>query len=710
MKGYSRNLGEGMSRLGEKSGYLSWIPKLFATPQNLLPPAAYFSCLATRKVGKRRAPLNRRVGSGRGILPSVARADSAPALVSSPRLMPAVGPAPAPRISIRPHLHPRSSPCPTEGPNPLGGGTGLGARVSHTAALIRRAVMILCFLALGLILGQTPSWGETPTQGQIVRRVRIEGAHRMSEGRVLEWLLTRQGSALNTRVLERDLERILDGYREAGYWQVSLHRPEVKLSGGRASVVFAIREGQPTRIESVELTGNHQLTRDALMEVMHSRPGVRLLPDRLEADLEAVLDLYENQGYPYCALRPEVVIRPGSDVSQVRVEIDEGPLVRIDTVLFAGNRATKADVLARETRLQTGEIYDQRRVDRAVQTLRRLPYLLEVKPPRLDRVSLPGRTALVVDVRERSAGRVEGGLGYAPGPPGASRGLTGQFSLDFESFLGTGRGVHASWGRRGPESSDLELRYREPWAFGTPLSGEFHVSVRERVGFVENELGGAAAFAVTPDLNLRIGLRREGVRPGQGDLEGVIGSQFWGVEAGVRYDTRDDLWNPKGGSRYEGTLNWGRVETGEVRRSRRQFAVLLAHFVPTGGRSVAAVSLRAEGVMQSGRVPPEARLRLGGSATIRGHREEAFLATQASWMNLEWRLLLGRRSRAFLFADLGALKESGTDRGGAWLLPVGYGAGLRLESRMGQIGLDYGLAKGESPGQGKVHLRVANEF
>jgi len=27
-----------------------------------------------------------------------------------------------------------------------------------------------------------------------------------------------------------------------------------------------------------------------------------------------------------------------------------------------------------------------------------------------------------------------------------------------------------------------------------------------------------------------------------------------------------------------------------------------------------------------------------------------------------------------------------------------------------EIGLDYGLAKGESPGQGKVHLRVANEF
>ena len=574
----------------------------------------------------------------------------------------------------------------------------------------RKMVLTLCGLGFGPAWNATPILGQPPARAEILCCVRVEGAHRMSEDRVKDWLLTRPGAALNRRVLEQDLDRILDGYRSAGYWQVSIQRPEVKLSGGRTSVVFRVREGEPTRIASVDLIGNRQVARDALMDVMRTRPGMRLQQNRLEVDLEAILNLYEQRGYPYCALRPDVSVRPGSDVTHVRVAIEEGPFVRIDTILFAGNHTTKGKVLERETRLRLGESYDQRRVDRAVQNLRRLPYLLAVEPPRLDRVSFPGRTALVVDVREHGAGRVEGGLGYAPDPRGASHGLMGQFAIDFPSFLGTGRGIHASWGRRGPEASDLALRYREPWAFGYPVSGAFRLQVRERAGYVENELGGSATFSATPALSVRMGLRRERVKPGPSELPGEIGSRLWGVEAGVRYDTRDDLWNPRSGVLYVGTFNWGMARKGEDRRLRREYAVALAHVLPTGRRSVTAVSIQTRGVMQGGGVPPEARLPLGGSATVRGYREEAFLATQASWMNLEWRLLLGRRSRAFLFCDLGVLREPGSDGDAAWIFPVGYGAGIRVESRMGVIGLDYGLSREERPGQGKVHLRVANAF
>ena len=345
-----------------------------------------------------------------------------------------------------------------------------------------------------------------------------------------------------------------------------------------------------------------------------------------------------------------------------------------------------------------------------MQNLRRLPYLLAVEPPRLDRVSFPGRTALVVDVREHGAGRVEGGVGYASDPRGVGHGLTGRVAIDFPSFLGTGREVHASWGRRGPEASDLALRYREPWAFGYPLSGAFRLQVRERAGYVEDELGGSAAFSATPNLGVRVGLRRERVRPGVSERPDEVESRLWGVEAGVRYDTRDDRWNPRSGVLYAGTFSWGMARQGDDRRSRREYAVAVAHVLPTGRRSVTAVSVQTRGVMQGGGVPVEARLPLGGSTTIRGYREEAFLATQASWMSLEWRLLLGRRSRAFLFCDAGVLRDPGSDGDAAWIFLVGYGAGLRVESRLGVIGLDYGLSREERPGQGKMHLRVANAF
>ena len=105
---------------------------------------------------------------------------------------------------------------------------------------------------------------------------------------------------------------------------------------------------------------------------------------------------------------------------------------------------------------------------------------------------------------------------------------------------------------------------------------------------------------------------------------------------------------------------------------------------------------------------PEAYLKLGGIESIRGYREEHFRVTRAGWTNLEWRVLLARRSRAFLFLDSGIL--GGTPDGGPAFYPAGYGGGLRVASRVGLIGLDYGLSRGDSPAQGKVHVQMVNEF
>ena len=364
--------------------------------------------------------------------------------------------------------------------------------------------LLLTFGLLGVLQG-----AERP----IVRRVRVEGVRRMSEDRVRGWLVTRAGISLDSLLLRQDLRRILEGYRDAGYWQAAVAPPEVGLSEKGASVRFRVEEGRLTRVASVEVTGNRQIALDALLEAMASRPGTPLVSRHLEADMDALLRVYENRGYPYAALRPEVGIEPGKDLAQVRVAIEEGPFVRVDTIRFTGNRVTRAGVLLREMRLAPGEPYDQRRVDRALQALRRLPFLLEVRGATLEQEGNTGRWALVVAVREASATRVEGGLSYAPGPGGLTHALTGTFTLDFDNLLGTGRGGHVSWGRQGPAASDLNLRYRELWVLGHPLSAEVDLMVRQRPGYVENSVGAGLVLALSPDLGVRVGFRRGGVRP-----------------------------------------------------------------------------------------------------------------------------------------------------------------------------------------------------
>jgi outer membrane protein assembly factor BamA len=566
------------------------------------------------------------------------------------------------------------------------------------------------YLLIGLLLALgTPERipaGERP----VVRRVRIAGADLLPESRVRAWLGTRSGTAFDSLQVMRDVKRILAGYREAGYWQVAVSPPGVRRSERGASVVFRVEEGAPTRIASMEISGNLGVATDVLASTMQSRPGMALVERKLEQDLEAILGVYEERGYPFCALRPEVAIRPGDDGARVAVVVDEGPFVRIDTVLFTGNRTTRPEVLAREMRLEPGEPYDQRRVDRALDALRRLPYLLEVGEPELEGTASTDRMALRVPVREAPLGQVTGGIGFVPGTGGAGGKITGAFALDFANLMGSGRRCHAAWSRRASGISDLDLSYREPWMLGVPLSAEAALAMRQRLGNTETRVGLDLSASVTPSLALRIGLMRGGARPDSSGLGLLSSSRFWGLEGGLDYDTRSDRWNPRSGVLYAGRIGWQRTAQGEARGRRGRVEMDLDQYLPAGRRSVLALGLHGALVQERPSVSPEARLRLGGVTTIRGHREEAFLATSAAWINAEWRRLFGRQSRAFAFLDFGVVVDPDRDGRRRVFYPVGYGIGMRADSRLGLVGLDYGLAKGDSPGQGKVHVRMVNRF
>ncbi len=566
--------------------------------------------------------------------------------------------------------------------------------------------LLLVGLLVSLGVSEATSAGGRP----VVRRVRVDGADRIPEKRVREWLATRPGAALDSLRVMRDVRRILAGYREAGYWQVALRQPEVKRSERGASVTFRVEEGTRTRIASVDISGNHDLATGTLESAMQSRPGMALVERKLEQDLEAILSAYEERGHPFCTLRPEVTLRPGADDARVKVVIDEGPFVRIDTVLFTGNRITRAEVLLREMRVETGAPYDQRQVDRALGALRRLPYLLDVGDAELERDGAEGRTALRVTIREAPLGQATGGIGYVPGTEGTSGGVTGTFALDFANLMGTGRRCHAAWNRSAAGISNLDLSFREPWILGVPLSAEAALTMRQRRGYTETRAGLDLAASVTPSLALRVGLSRGGARPDSSGPGVSSSSRFWGFEGGLDYDARDDRWAPRSGVLYGGRVGWEWTARGDARGGRGRVAVDLDHYLPAGRHSALALGLHGTLVRERPSVSPEARLPLGGTATIRGHREEAFLATGAAWVNVEWRRHFGRQSRAFAFMDFGVVNDPDIDGHRRVFYPMGYGIGLRADSRVGIVGLDYGLARGDSPGQGKVHVRMVNRF
>jgi len=104
---------------------------------------------------------------------------------------------------------------------------------------------------------------------------------------------------------------------------------------------------------------------------------------------------------------------------------------------------------------------------------------------------------------------------------------------------------------------------------------------------------------------------------------------------------------------------------------------------------------------------------LGGTNTLRGYREDQFPGSRVFWTNLEYRLLLTRRSFAFLFLDTGYYLRSAENEKNILKqedFKLGYGLGLNIETGLGVLGVSFGLAEGSSFTDGLIHFGIVNEF
>ncbi len=539
-------------------------------------------------------------------------------------------------------------------------------------------------LALWMVCVASSAGGEVRA---IVKRVQVEGARSVSVRDVRGWLVTRAGVAVDSALLRKDVYRILKGYQARGFWRVAVAFPRIAMRGEDATVTFGVAEGVRTRVASVEIKGDQVFDQS---EAFGLARGMVLLESDLEQRLDRLLRFYEDRGYPFCALRPDVQF--DSDSARVQVVVSSGPLVHVDAVRFEGNQTTREDVLLRHISFVAGEMYDQRRVDAFVRQLQNLSFIDRVYTPEL--VSTGDEMALVIGVEESRHTRIEGVLGV-----GSGQGLTGEIALDVLNFSGGGREGYALWSRRGVGLSNLRVSYREPYVLNSPLSGWGAVDMVARTGYVTHKFGGGADVSVGEGARFFGGVAHRRVLPDSSGLGFFEGERMWSLESGVRFDRR--------GRDMNGWQAEIRGEIGEVSDGIRrvQWGVDGQVFLPVGRRSVIAGRARALWVGQKGDVPQTAGIWLGGAQSLRGYREEMFWGTNAGWVNVEWRWLLGPKARLFAFVDAGRIEGAGSR---SW--PVSYGVGLLANGRMGAVGIDYGLPRGESLGQGMVHVRMVSAF
>ena len=283
-------------------------------------------------------------------------------------------------------------------------------------------------------------------------------------------------------------------------------------------------------------------------------------------------------------------------------------------------------------------------------------------------------------------------------------GLVGEITLDLPNFLGTLRYLHVHWRRLNPATQTIDLAYTEPRLPLLPLGGQvsFSQDLRDTL-YLQRDVkvqlvslpaqGWSAAFGV--------GMRNLQVTP-HGRDRGLVPYRFRNVNLSLERQTLDHPVNPSRGYRVSVALEGGTVAGVDV---SPRAALGRGRLKATWAGSIARLTLAQDvQIMSLAALEFTPQLadfgRFGGSATLRGYREDQFLVPWGVVSRTELRFRTGPATRIHFFLDAGCL--AGFDRLAA------VGIGLLLKAGQNLIQIDLAWNRDDEFRTGKVHLRLVN--
>ena len=511
----------------------------------------------------------------------------------------------------------------------------------------------------------------------------IEGCSRVDESVVKAAITqTRVGEPVSEDKVQSDLQAIAD----TGYFF------DVRASFAEGvqglQVIFQVVENPVVTQVAVI---NDVLPVTELQAYMGTRPGRILNLEELRQDVQLVVQkAYEEYGIP---VRVEDVVV--NQAGEVRIVINE---TRIAEIIITGNDKTKDYVIRRELKVDSGDVLNIKVLNQGLRRVLMLGHFDEVARDFQD-TDNPDEVNLVVSVTERKTGVFTGGAGYS-----STEGFIGYIEVADENFLGRGERVNVRW-EFGEKKNNYDIGFFEPYVNEHGMFMGFNLYnrlSRDRRDKNENQYdwhrtGGDVTLGqpVTDNTNASLRLKVENFEytnvreSGKGDFKAEDGSTR-SLRLQTLTNTTDHPFFPTTGIKNRLSVEMGGYFLGGDNDFVKYEADLSKYLqVGSNGQTLA---LRVSTGIITGDAPLQDLFYMGGSETVRGYRYGEFMGEKALMVNGEYRFPVMKAIQGVVFVDTG----SAWDRSDSMQLSdmhTGYGVGVRLDTPIGVIRIDYGIGE-----------------
>ncbi len=485
-------------------------------------------------------------------------------------------------------------------------------------------------------------------------------------------------------------------------------------------IIFWISPGHQAVIRNLRLTAD-KIDSLRYRSVSFLKTGQVYNEKQISQQLLDFLHLAADSGYALAQAEiASLAILPGAGQPEVNLHlhIREGEKIRLNHLFLIGNKYTRPTFIQRELRFRSGEIYERREWERFKSRLEKTAVFKTVQGPELIPLN-PNTADVLFRLEEGSAASFDGVVGYIPPPTASEDGyLTGLIDVNFNNLFGTGRKFGIFWQKPDKFSEQFRMSYTEPWLMDWPLdvSGSLQRIVRDTT-FIEwrNQL--QFSFHLNEFLSLQLAGNFRSIIPDSAASaeDHLLRTRTTELQTGLLYDTRNYRPNPNQGILYETRYQAGvkqnlgpeyllREDSLASNSALHSLLMRFEWYVPVLPRQV--ISLVLTGSQVRGAVLQKTDFFwFGGARSLRGFREDQFFGSTMAWANLEYRFLTGKNSRLFVFTDGGYFVHPGLED-----FLYSYGGGLRIDSPLGILGVDFGLAAGDSFSEGKIHFGLISQF
>ena len=308
------------------------------------------------------------------------------------------------------------------------------------------------------------------------------------------WRFWSKRSKYRPEILEDDLEKLRDYYRNEGFLDARIEESSVKVNPiGKSSIelIIGVEEGKRSYFGKQKIIGNVSISTEDLMSSTgrNDKPkietGEPYSPTLLSEERNRLRKKYGEKGYLDARVR--AIRTPNLETNQIdlRFEITENNKFTVNSIKVRGNEKTKSIAIIRELALAPGETFDLLRMETSEARLRNTRFFEKVtlddepiasQDPELQNT----RRNLVVDVKEGRTGHVSFGVGFSTLEKAMMFAEFRQGNFDIMKW----RSPHRLQGdgqkfrlrlKLGSRSNEARLAIEEPWFLNRRVAAGFEV-------------------------------------------------------------------------------------------------------------------------------------------------------------------------------------------------------------------------------------------